>query len=114
MGFKDWLNQDTPAQKAEVATGLKNLNDWMGRAQRPYEGPWPSPHALMDDDRYAQFLAQPDVAQALVKRAEPEIRVRPRRAPEEPPVPTAEPDGPEFDDPIERAPGPPVDEHLPA
>lgn len=96
-----WRNPDPPHVQAQVAIGLKNLGDWMGRVPKPYLGPWPSAYQLQDDAAYALFLGREDIAAALkasvpvAKRTPSAPRPRP---PEEPPLPDAAPDGPQLEE----------------
>lgn len=98
-----WRNPDPPHAQAQVADGLKNLFAWLGICPRGYAGPWPSPYQLQDDQAYAMWLEREDVVAALRSHAPaPKREARPARS-DEPPVPTAAPDGPEYDHETEEA-----------
>ena len=99
-----WVNPDPPHVQARVAVGLKNLFAWLGVAPSGYAGPWPSAGQLDSDAAYALFLGRDDVKAALSAR--PGAKERPTMwrapakeraaAPDEPPLPTAAPDGPDL------------------
>lgn len=92
-----WRNPDPPHVQAQVAVGLKNLGDWMGRVPKPYLGAWPSAYQLQDDAAYALFLAREDIAAALrVPAPAKRTTARPARS-DEPPIPDAPPEGPSFE-----------------
>lgn len=102
-GKPPWRNPDPPHVQAQVAIGLKNLFAWLGICPRGYAGPWPSPYQLQDDQAYAMWLEREDVVAALRSHAPaPKREARPVRC-DEPPVPSAAPDGPEYDNEPEEA-----------